>query len=317
MSEPALRNRTNVDAAPLYREATQAAFVGFAVNLLLGLVKLVAGFVGGSLALISDAVNSLGDTLASIAAIVALRYAQAPSDEEHPYGHTRVETVVASNIAVVIAGSALLVGWEAIAALSSRHAIPSLWTLFVAGGNVVIKEGLYRWNAYVGKRTGSSAIVASAWDHRSDALCSLAVLIGLALVRWGGEAWIWADEAAALVVVVAILIGATKLFLSSLHELLDPQADEALVERIRRSAEAVEGVRAVEKLHVRKTGMEHLADIHVQVDAGMSVADGHTIGHRVKDRLVSEFASLRDVLVHLEPYPHRHETDADAKTDPT
>lgn len=304
--------RTNVDASPHYREATFAAAVGLAANLLLGIVKLVSGIVGNSFALISDAVNSLGDTLASIVAIVALRYAQTPPDEEHPYGHTRVEAVAASNIAVMIIGSALLVAWEAVARFGVRHDVPPIWTLFVAGGNVVVKEALYRYKVYVGRRTGSAAIVANAWDHRSDALCSLAVLMGLVLVRWGGDAWVWADEAAALVVVAGILWSASKLFLSSVHELLDPQADTEFVDQIRRSAASVPGVRAVEKLYVRKTGLEYLADIHVQVDAGLTVAEGHTIGHQVKDRLVAEFDVLRDVLVHLEPFPHRHAGDAES-----
>lgn len=303
--------RTNVDAAPRYREATFAAAVGLVANLLLGIGKLVAGIVGGSFALISDAVNSLGDTLASVVAIVALRYAQIPPDEEHPYGHTRVEAVAASNIAVIIIGSALLVGWEAFARFGGRHDIPPLWTLAVAGGNVFVKEILYRYNVHVGRRTGSSAIVANAWDHRSDALCSLAVLAGLILVRWGGDAWIWADEAAALFVVAAILWSSSKLFLSSVHELLDPQADADFVDEVRRLAASVPGVRAVEKLYVRKTGLEYLADIHVQVDAGLTVAEGHTIGHQVKDRLVAEFDVLRDVLVHLEPFPHRHTPEAE------
>lgn len=298
--------RINVDAAPLYREATFAAAIGLVANLLLGIIKLVAGIVGSSFALISDAVNSLGDTLASVVAIVALRYAQTPPDEEHPYGHTRVEAVAASNIAVIIIGSAALVAWEAVARFGARHEVPPLWTLAVAGGNVVVKEALYRYKVYVGRRTGSAAIVANAWDHRSDALCSLAVLTGLILVRWGGDALIWADEAAALIVVAGILWSASKLFLSSVHELLDPQAEADFVDQIRRSAAAVPGVRAVETLYVRKTGLEYLADIHVQVDAGLTVAEGHTIGHQVKDRLVAEFDVLRDVLVHLEPHPHRH-----------
>jgi len=112
---------------------------------------------------------------------------------------------------------------------------------------------------------------------------------------------------AALVVVVAILWSGLRLFRTSTSELLDPQADAELVQRIRQTAAQVPGVRQVEKLWVRKTGLEYLADIHIQVDAQLSVDEGHRIGHLVKDRLVGEFASLRDVLVHLEPYPHTHE----------
>lgn len=281
--------------------------LGLVVNLALGVVKLVGGLVGSSFALVSDAVNSLGDALTSVVVVGALWYAQRPADEEHPYGHTRAEAVAASNIAVVIILSALFVGWQALTRIAGHHEVPPVWTLWIAAANVVIKEGLYRYKVRVGKTTGSAAIVANAWDHRSDALCSLAVFVGLGIVRWAGPDYIWADEAAALVVVAAILISGVKLFRSSTSELLDPQADEQLVEQIRATAEQTPGVSQVEKLWVRKTGMEYLADIHIQVDAQLTVDEGHRIGHRVKDRLVEQFASLRDVLVHLEPCPHTHE----------
>ncbi len=132
------------------------------------------------------------------------------------------------------------------------------------------------------------------------------MLIGLAVTRYGGPAYHWADAVAALVVVTAILWSGLRLFRSSTSELLDPQADAELVRRIRAAAQATPGVQAVEKLWVRKTGLEYLADIHIQVDASLTVDEGHRIGHQVKDRLLENFASLRDVLVHLEPFPHPH-----------
>lgn len=288
----------------LYREAMHAALLGLFVNLALGVVKLVGGLLGGSFALLSDAVNSLGDSLTSIVVLGALWYAQRPADDEHPYGHTRAEAVAAANISLLIVLSALFVGWEALTRLRLPHLLPPVWTLWIAGANALIKECLYRYKLGIGRRTGSAAIVANAWDHRSDALCSLAVLLGLAVVRSAGPAFIWADEVAALIVVAAIVISGLQLFRSSTSELLDPQADAELVRRIRELAGDVPGVRAVEKLWVRKTGLEHFADIHIQVDAERTVADGHRIGHLVKDRLLAEFATLRDVLVHLEPFPH-------------
>ncbi|MEX0867494.1 MAG: cation diffusion facilitator family transporter, partial [Pirellulales bacterium] len=253
-------NTYGTSPKPLYRSAIRAALLGLVVNLLLGVVKLVGGIIGHSFALISDAVNSLGDSLSSVVVLVGLWYAQWPADEEHPYGHTRAEAVAASNVALLIIISALIVGWEAITRYTLQHEIPPVWTLWIAGANVVIKEVLYRYKVAVGKRTGSASIIANAWDHRSDALCSLAVLIGLGIVRWGGRDYIWADEAAAIVVVAAILWSGGKLFRSSTSELLDPQADQELVGRVREAAAATPGVRAVEKLWIRKTGMEYLTD---------------------------------------------------------
>lgn len=296
----------NPAAHPLYRTATRAALVGLAVNLALGVVKLLAGIFGQSFALISDAVNSLGDALTSTVVVAALWYAQRPADDEHPYGHTRAEAVAAASIALLIMVSALFVGWEAIQRLTRLHPLPPIWTLYIAGANAIIKETLYRYKRRVGYEIASAAIIANAWDHRSDALCSLAVLIGLAFVRCAGPSYIWADEVAALVVVAVILWSGIRLYRNSASELLDPQADVELVRRIRQAAAMVPGVRDVDKLWVRKTGLEYLADIHIQVDADLSVREGHRIGHLVKDHLVSRFPELRDALIHLEPFPHDH-----------
>jgi cation diffusion facilitator family transporter len=204
---------------------------------------------------------------------------------------------------VVIILSALAIGWEAIRRLGSIHAAPPVWTLWIAGANVLIKEALYQYKVRVGRRVRSAAVIANAWDHRSDALCSAAVLVGLAVVRGGGPDLIWADEVAALVVVSAITFTGVRLFRNSASELMDPQADPQMVADVRRVAEQVPGVCAVEKLWVRKTGLEYLTDIHIEVDEKLSVAEGHRIGHCVKDQLLDAFPAVRDVLVHLEPYP--------------
>lgn len=290
----------------VYGQATRAALLGLWVNLLLAVVKLIGGLVGNSFALLSDAVNSIGDVVTTLVVLFALRVAQHPPDDEHPYGHTRAEAIAGSNVALLIIVSALAIGWEAIRRLGTRHDLPPVWTLWIAGGNAIIKEALYRYKLAIGRRTRSSALIANAWDHRSDALCSLAVLVGLALVRWGGPSWIWADEAAALVVVAAIIWSGIQLMISSASELMDVQANPEMVQQIRSVAESVPDVKAVEKLWVRKSGLEYFADIHIEVDRQMTVDAGHEVGHRVKARLLDQFPTLRDVLVHLEPYPHIH-----------
>lgn len=292
----------------MYRSAVRAAGTGLAINLILGVVKLVGGIVGNSFALLSDAVNSIGDSLGSVIVLYALRVAQKPPDAVHPYGHTRAEAVAGVSVAWLIAFSAVMVGWEAIAHLSERHAPPASFTLWIAAANVFIKEILYRINKSIGERLGSQSLVANAWDHRSDALCSLAVVLGIAAVRWGGPQYVWADEVAALVVVAAILWSASRLLRSSAAELMDQQVDDATVDAIRQAALAVPGVRAVEKLRVRRSGMECFADIHVEVDPKMTVERGHRIGHDVKERLIGKVTSLRDVLVHLEPETNRGES---------
>jgi cation diffusion facilitator family transporter len=290
----------------LYRQAIRAALLGVVVNLFLGVVKLLGGVLGGAFALVSDAVNSLGDVVTSVIVLFALYFAQRPPDKEHPYGHSRAEAIAATNVAVLVILSALWIGWEAVRRIGVDHEVPPLWTLWIAGGCALVKEWLYRYKLRVARRTGSAALVANAWDHRSDALCSLAVLLGLLVVRVGGDQFLWADEAAALVVAAAIVWTGLKLFRDSASGLMDVQADEELVAAVRAAAEGVAGVAGVETLWLRKSGLEYFADIHIEVPPEMTVADGHHIGHQVKDRLLEQFPMLRDVLVHLEPHGRQH-----------
>jgi cation diffusion facilitator family transporter len=146
-------------------------------------------------------------------------------------------------------------------------------------------------------------VLAASWDQRLDALGSLAVFVGLALAWWGGPAWHSADHVAALVVALIILWAGGSLFWGSLQELMDRQAAPEVLRAVREEALAVPGVRGVEKLLVRKTGLEHLVDIHVEVDPDLSVREGHAVGHAVKDRLMRAIVTVKDVLVHIEPAP--------------
>jgi cation diffusion facilitator family transporter len=197
--------------------------------------------------------------------------------------------------------SALWVGWEALSTLGRPSPRPEPYTLAIAAASVLLNEGLYQYSSRAARRTGSRAVLAASWDQRLDALGSLAVLVSLALARWGG--WHAADHVAALLVALVILWAGGGLFWGSLQELMDRQAEPDVLEAVRREALAVPGVRGVEKLLVRKTGLEHLVDIHVEVDPDLTVRQGHGIGHAVKDRLVAAIVTVKDVLVHIEPAP--------------
>jgi cation diffusion facilitator family transporter len=278
----------------LYRDVLRASRLGLLVNIGLGLVKLVGGILSGSLALIADAVNS-------VIVLFSLKIAQQPPDAEHPYGHTRAEGIAALTVSVLIIVSALYLAWEVLKHFHSDSFAPPFWALIIAGSNIVIKEALYRYKLGVGRRTGSAAMIAHAWDHRADALCGLAVLVGLAIVKVGGPDWGWADKLASLIVIVAIVWAGLNLYRNSASELMDLQANSEFVDAIRQTAAAVSHVAAIEKLWVRKSGLEFFVDIHIEVAPDMSVRKGHDVSHAVKSELLAQFPSLRDVLVHLEP----------------
>ena len=300
----------------LYRQTRRAALLGLAVTLALGVAKLLGGWLGHSAALLSDAVHSLGDALAAASVFGALLWAQRPADEEHPYGHARVEAVVGSNVALLLILSGLWVAWEAVRSLGQPAQEPESWTLWVAAASVVLNEALYRHSSRVARRTGSTAVMAASWDQRLDAAGSLAVLVALGLARWGGPAWHAADHVASLLVALVILYAGGRLFWGSLQELMDRQAGPEVLGAVRGEALAVPGVLGVEKLLARKSGLEYLVDVHVEVDPVASVGEGHAIGHAVKARLMTRVAGVRDVLAHVEPAPAAvaHDTGAGNRT---
>ncbi|MCA8985319.1 MAG: cation diffusion facilitator family transporter [Planctomycetaceae bacterium] len=299
-----------------YRDAYRAAFVGLGVNFALGLTKLAVGVLARSGALVADAVNSLGDALTSIAVLYGLNVAQRPADEEHPYGHSRAEGIAATNVAVAIIVSGAIVAWESLQRMGKAPPTTDWWILAIAAGNVLLKEGLFRYNIRISRRTGSASILANAWDHRNDAFCSLAVLFSLGIIRWGGPEYAWIDPLAALMVSTIIILSGIHLFRGSARDLMDIQADSSLVAAIRQAAEKVEGVQEIETLLVRKSGLEYLVDMHIEVRAELTVEQGHRISHLVKDRLLQEFHEVRNVLVHIEPYPHRHDPQPAGPTPP-
>lgn len=286
----------------LYRQTCRAAVWGLSASLLLGAIKLLGGLFGHSLALLSDAVHSLVDAVISLALIGALILAQRPADREHPYGHARVEALAGAAVALLLIALATGIAWEVLATLKVRHPAPEGYTLAIAIIGAVVQEGLYRHAGRVARRTGSKALLATAWDYRLDALGGLIVAIGVGLAKWGGTAWDWADHAAALAVAATVLYIGGRLLWDNTQALMDHQADPDVLDMIRNVALAVPGVLDVEKLRVRRTGLEYLVDIHVQVDPDQTVREGHNIAHAVKDHVIGLAGPVRDVLVHIEPH---------------
>ena len=287
----------------LYQQARQAASWGITVSLGLGLVKLLGGALGHSLALMSDAAHSLIDATISSALVGALIFAQRPPDQEHPYGHSRFEAVAGAGVALTLILLALGIAREAWITLDSPWIAPAGYTAVIALGGSLVQEILFRYSRRVAERTRSAALLATAWDYRLDSLGGLVVVVGVALSRWGGPQWGWADHAAALFVAGAVLWVGGHLLWGNVQDLMDRQADPALIAEVRQLALTVRGVLGVETLRVRKVGLEYLADIHIEVNPDQSVRDGHAIAHAVKDQIRQRILPIRDVLIHVEPAP--------------
>ena len=299
---PSLTQSKYDTAQGLYRQTRRAALAGLVVMLCLGVAKLLGGWFGHSLALLSDSLHSFGDAISSAFVLVALWWSEQPPDLEHPYGHTRIESITASNVALLLIGSGIWVGFEAVYTWNEPSPTPHWYTLLIALASVVANEVIFRFSISVAKDTGSKSVEASAWDQRLDVFGSLIVLLSLAVTIWAGPNWHWVDHLAALIVAITILIAGGSIYWGSLQDLMDRQADPELLAQVRKLASQVPGVRGVEKLFVRKSGLEHFVDIHIEVGPNISVREGHEIGHAVKDHLISEIITVRNVLVHIEPY---------------
>jgi cation diffusion facilitator family transporter len=237
-----------------YHESRKAAVLGLVVSLGLGGIKLLGGVLGNSLALLSDAIHSLVDASISAALLLALALAERPADRERPYGHGRVEAVAGAGVALILLALAAAIAYESLSTIAYRHSPPAEFTLLIAGGGAFFQELLYRYVSRVARRTGSTALLATAWDYRLDALGGIGVLVGVALTKWAG--WLWADHVAAVLVAVTVLWIGGGLLWENVQSLIDHQADPEILGRVREEARAVPGVLGVEKLRVRRMGIE-------------------------------------------------------------
>ena len=282
----------------------QVLVAGVVLNTLLALLKVGAGLMGNSSALIADGLESTLDVLSSAMIWGALKYAERPPDSDHPYGHGKMESLAGAGGAVLLLVAGILVALGSlreIVAGSLNRPAPAAYTLIVLVIVVAVKEGLFRLASRRGREVGSTAVQSDAWHHRSDALTSVAALIGISIALVGGPAWVSADNWAALFSCGIIAFNGFLMLKRSLGELLDEQAPEEVIEGIMAAARAVEGVDNVEKCRVRKSGLSFIADLHVRVPGDVSVTDGHLVAHRVKDALMAADLHILDVTVHIEP----------------
>lgn len=275
--------------------------VGITVNLMLVLVKGIAGILGNSFALVADAIESISDVISSVILWAGLRIATKAPDEDHPYGHGKAEPLAASIISLSLISAAIMIAVESIHNIRTPHQTPAPFTLWVLLGVVFTKEVLFRYVVKVGNEIESTALTADAWHHRSDMFTSLAAFIGISVALIGGEGYEIADDFAALFAAAIILYNAYRILRPALNEVMDAAPPSTIAEQVREVAGSVEGVLGTEKCHVRKMGFELFVDLHVLVNGDLSVREGHDIAHRVKERLLQANPRIYDVLVHIEP----------------
>jgi len=292
---------TSNDPASNMQTGARVALAGMIVNVFLAAAKVTAGLLGNSYVLIADGIESVLDIGGSAVIWGGLKFAARPPDATHPYGHGKAEPLAAGIVAVGVLLAAIGLAIQSVREIYLPHHAPAPFTLIVLVVVVAVKEFLYRSVIRLGKNVESTAVQTDAWHHRVDAMTSIAAFIGISIALIGGERWQSADAWAALFACAIIAANGYRLLFPALHEMLDTAPRGEIVAIIKKAASTVSGVLDVEKCLVRKMGLSFYVDLHVGVDGGISVRDGHDIAHRVKDAIKRTDSRIADVLVHVEP----------------
>jgi cation diffusion facilitator family transporter len=279
----------------------RSAQAGLLVNACLAVIKIITGVLGNSYALVADGIESTADIISSTIVWRGLRIAARDPDSDYPFGYGKAETLAAATVALMLIGAAIAISIEAVREIVTPHHTPAPFTLAVLVVVVLVKEVLFRKVYAVGTEVGSDAVRADAWHHRSDAITSGAAFIGISVAIGGGEGWESADDWAALVAAAVIAWNGKRLLRPAVAGLMDRSAEPEIRARILDIASAVDDVRAVEKVIVRRAGTDYFADLHVHADPAMSLRDAHVVSGKVKSAIRTRLPNVRGVLVHMEP----------------
>jgi len=282
-------------------DSIRLVLLGVVGNTLLAAVKLIAGIVGTSYALIADAVESMVDVVGSVVVLGGLRLARRNADEVFPYGYGKAEALAAFVVGLIILFAAVGIVVQAIREILTPHHAPAPFTLFVLIGVVLVKETLSRLVSRANPGDQSVALSADAFHHRSDAITSGAAAVGIAIALWGGAGWESADDWAALLASAVIFANGIGIMRRAATQLLDSRPHESVLQQVKAAARGVPGVVDVEKLWVRQSGTVYFVDIHVHADPAMPLRDAHNVSHDVKSAVCAGVPGVKDVLVHMEP----------------
>jgi len=283
-----------------YRQIRNVTLIGAVLDLVLGASKIVAGSIGNSQALIADGIHSLSDLLTDGLVLFAAKHGSREADEEHPYGHARIETMMTVALGMALIAVALGLGYDAVERLFHEEKLlqPGLLALVVAGISILSKEAIYQYTMVVAKKLRSNMLIANAWHSRSDAISSIIVFVGVLGSMFGLT---YLDAIATIGVVYMIAKLGWDLSWTSIRELVDTALDIGRVETISKFINEIDGVDDLHMLRTRRMGADALVDVHIQVGSRLSVSEGHYISEIVRNRLIKEFDEISDVMVHIDP----------------
>lgn len=290
-------------------QINKITYVSIVINILLSAVKIFTGIIGNSKSAVADGVHSLSDLSTDLAILIGVKFWTAPPDENHPYGHGRIETLVTVFIGIILTAVGLSIGFEAISTLRDSHLGRPKWiSLTGIAFSIVLKELLFRWTISVGKKLKSSSLIANAWHHRSDSFSSIPALIAVSVsIIFPGLEFI--DHIGAVIVAFIIIKVSLGILFSSFKELTDCGISKKDIDDIKSISMQIEGVKEVHAVRSRKYNSGNYIDLHVLVDESLSVKRGHDIAEEVKVSLIEKGPSVLDAVVHIEPFQSHSNND--------
>ena len=291
-----------VKEADFQKVANKVSGVSIIGNVLLSVVKLLAGIIAHSNAMISDAIHSASDVFSTVVVIIGIKLASRESDREHPYGHERLECVAAIVLAMILFLTGLGIGAEAFKNITSGNynnlQVPGVLALFAAILSIASKEGMYWYTRYYAKKIDSSALLADAWHHRSDAFSSIGALIGIAGARLGFPVM---DSVASLVIFVFIVKAALDIFKDAMDKMVDHSCDEETEKQLYDCVMKNEDVMGIDLLQTRMFGNKIYVDVEIQADGSYTLQEAHDIAEAVHDEIEQNFPKVKHIMVHVNP----------------
>lgn len=288
------------------REIRAITLWGAIVNIFLTVVKIIAGFIGNSAAMIADGVHSLSDLLSDIVVLIFTHISSKGQDKEHSFGHGKFETLatlIVSVILITVGGKILAGGIESIINVTKGEVLPKPGYLALAAAviSIIIKEILYHVTARTGRKVNSPAVIANAWHHRSDSFSSIGSLVGIGGAIILGDKWTVLDPVASCIISIAIIVVAVKMALPSLSELLEASLPEDIENEIIATAMSVDGVIDMHELKTRRNGISSIIDAHIVVSPDITVTAAHDIATEVEDRIRAIYGNETQINIHIEP----------------
>lgn len=297
-----------MDKTQEQKKVYRVSIAGIAVNLALVLIKALAGTVGRSKALVSDAIHSASDVFSTVIVIIGYKLSRRREDSSHPYGHERIECVAAVILATMLAVTGALMGFDGIKDIFrgtyKSIAAPGYFTIIAAVISIAAKEVMYWITRAAAKQINSDALMADAWHHRSDALSSVGSLAGVILARNGFPI---ADPIAAIIICLFILKVSFDIYADAFRKMVDHACDDETTEKIREEIKKENGVESIHSIKTRMFGAKIYVDIELYVDGEMTLTKAHAIAERVHDRIEETFPDVKHCMIHVEPIQQQAE----------